>query len=154
MAMQAEEILSTVQARYTGLREAEQDWGETVVFYNPDGKRERGFYFVTITSHDTENDKVSCLNSGRRRFSVVVSPEEYRVRFGNVRRDPSSGAVTDDRFDFMAADVIVPNPTGWSAVSVLNPSAATFERLKPVLDDGFAICVRKHARELKHAETR
>ncbi|WP_341893469.1 DUF6194 family protein [Variovorax sp. YR752] len=95
----------------------------TFFFHGADNK----FPFATIVTKDSAFDSASNLNRpGVFRLNVGVGKETFRALFGDA--EPSG-------IDYMALDQLMPHPVYakmyW--VSVINPSAATFETVKPLL---------------------
>lgn len=96
---------------------------DTFFFHGTDNK----FPFATLVTKDNEFDSASNLNRpGVFRLNVGVGKETFRALFGEQ-------ASTD--IDPTALDRLMPHPVYakmyW--VSVINPSAATFETVKPLL---------------------
>lgn len=123
-------------------------WGETSFFYNPNIKLPRGIYFATIKEKDGQNDRASNLDrDGVYRLNIGISKLTYRSIFGQQPSRPQAGGVVDTGHDFTALDQLIPHPVyGWmSWVSVLSPSAATFEASKPLLSEAYSLAVRKFA---------
>ncbi|WP_447776117.1 DUF6194 family protein [Variovorax boronicumulans] len=95
----------------------------TFFFHGADNK----FPFATIVTKDSEFDSASNLNRpGVFRLNVGVGKETFRALFGDA--EPSG-------IDYTAFDRLMPHPVYakmyW--VGVINPSAATFEAVKPLL---------------------
>ena len=95
----------------------------TFFFHGADNK----FPFATIVTKDNEFDSASKLNRpGVFRLNVGVGKESFRALFGE--QPPVD-------IDYTAIDRLMPHPVyakmHW--VSVINPSAATFETVKPLL---------------------
>ncbi|PLC01867.1 hypothetical protein CY658_30535 [Variovorax sp. RO1] len=95
----------------------------TFFFHGADNK----FPFATIVTKDNDFDSASNLNRpGVFRLNVGVGKETFRALFGDA--EPSG-------IDYTALDRLMPHPVYakmyW--VSVINPSAATFEAVKPLL---------------------
>ena len=123
-------------------------WGETSVFYNPGRQLPRGVYFATLKDKDGDNDRASHLSrEGVFRFNVGISKATYRSLFGRQPSRPAAGGVVKTGHDFAALDQLMPHPVyAWmSWVAVLNPSAATFERVKPLLLEAYGLAVGKFA---------
>jgi hypothetical protein len=120
--------------------------GDTFFFYDPDRKLDpsRRFPFATIVTKDYGDfDRASNLNRpGVFRLNVGVSADTFRSLFG----DGGEGS-TDSGHDFTALDRLLPHPVyaPQSWVCVLNPSAATFEALRPLLAEAYDRAVRRHA---------
>lgn len=95
----------------------------TFVFHGADNK----FPFATIVTKDNDFDSASKLNRpGVFRLNVGVGKESFRALFGE--QSPVD-------IDYTTLDRLMPHPVyakmHW--VSVINPSAATFETVKPLL---------------------
>jgi len=113
-------------------------WGDTFFIYDPDRNLEGAgrFPFATIVTKDYGDfDDASDLNRpGVFRFNIGVSKETYQSLFSD-----------EGPHDFTALDVLMPHPVyrrnHW--VCVLNPSEKTFEKLKPLLAEAYAIAVRR-----------
>lgn len=129
-------------------------WGETSFFYNPDRMLPRGIYFATLKEKDGQNDRASNLNrSDVFRLNIGISKLTYRSLFGQQPSRPHAGGVVDTGHDFTALDQLTPHPVyGWMAwVSVLNPSAATFEAVKPLLSEAYSLSADKFAMRIEQA---
>jgi hypothetical protein len=129
-------------------------WGETSFFYNPGCKLPRGIYFATVKDKDGDNDRASRLHRPDvYRLNIGISKSTYRTFFGPAPARPAAGGVVDTGHDFMALDQLTPHPVyGWmSWVSVLNPSAATFETVKPLLAEAHGLAVAKFAKRMARA---
>lgn len=115
-------------------------WGEKGIFYNPESKRKRGVYILTVKQKDGENDKGSNLNrENMYRVNVGVRKTTFTQMFGFIPKRPAKGCVVDMPYDFTATDQILPHPVyawmGW--VCVLNPSEKTFEKCKPLIQQAY-----------------
>jgi hypothetical protein len=115
--------------------------GDTFYIYDPDRTLpdKQRFPFATIVTKDYGAfDHASNLNrEGVFRLNVGVSRETFRSFFADVG--------TDGTHDFTALDRLLPHPVygRQSWVCVLNPSAATFERVKPLLREAYEIAVAR-----------
>ena len=113
--------------------------GDTFFIYDPQWNLpdKQQFPFATIVTKDYgEFDNASNLNRGGVfRLNVGVSRETFRSLFADD--------VTDETYDFTALDRLLPHPVygRQSWVCVLNPSADTFERVKPLLREAYEIAV-------------
>jgi hypothetical protein len=115
-------------------------WGDTFFIYDPERNMEGAgrFPFATIVTRDYgEFDNGSDLDRpGVFRLNIGLSEETYE-------RLVEAGA----EHDFTALDRLMPHPVygtnHW--VCVLNPSEATFETLKPLLEEAYGRAVRRHA---------
>jgi hypothetical protein len=127
-------------------------WGETSFFYNPGARLPRGIYFATLKEKDGDNDRASNLaRSGVFRLNLGIGKHTYRTLFGAQPARPPAGGVVATGHDFAAIDRLMPHPVyGWmSWVCVLNPGAATFERVKPLLVEAHALAVAKFAKRVE-----
>jgi hypothetical protein len=123
-------------------------WGEVSFFYNPGGALPRGIYVATLKDQNGSNDRASDLQRpGVFRFNIGISTATYRALFGAQPVRPPAGGVVNTGHDFTALDQLLPHPVyGWmSWVCVLNPSAATFETLEPLLAEAYDLAVAKFA---------
>ena len=115
--------------------------GDTFFIYDPDRNLpdKQRFPFATIVTKDYGDfDNASDLNrEGVFRLNVGVSRETFRSLFGDDRADGTH--------DFAVLDRLLPHPVygRQSWVCVLNPSAETFERLKPLLREAYEIAVAR-----------
>jgi hypothetical protein len=126
-------------------------WGETSFFYNPGQRLPRGIYFATVKEKDGANDRASDLGRpGVFRLNIGISKPTWRTLFGPQPARPAAGGVVGTGHDFTALDQLMPHPVyGWmSWVSVLNPSAATFETVKPLLVEAHGLAVAKFAKRV------
>lgn len=146
--MEQSEIREFVAASYPGVDiqiaaaengAPELAWGDTFFIHDPERNLEgpRRWPFATIVTKDYgEFDDRSNLNRpGVFRLNIGVSKETYRSLFpGNSEHD------------FTALDTLMPHPVygenHW--VSVLNPSEETFAEIRPLLDEAYAIAVRRN----------
>jgi hypothetical protein len=100
--------------------------GDTFFIYDPDRNLQdkQRFPFATIVTKDYGDfDNASNL-----------SRETFRALFGD-----------DGTYDFTAQDRLMPHPVygRQSWLCVLNPSAETFERMKPLLREAYEIAVAR-----------
>jgi hypothetical protein len=115
--------------------------GDTFFIYDPsrDLPDNQQIPFATIVTKDYgEFDNASKLDRpGVFRLNIGVSRETFRSLF------PQDGA-----HDYTAFDVLMPHPVygKQSWVCVLNPSADTFERAKPLLHEAFQLALGRFAR--------
>ncbi|HEY7063783.1 MAG TPA: DUF6194 family protein [Chloroflexota bacterium] len=131
--------------------------GDTFFIYDPDRNLEpkRQFPFATIVTKDYGDfDRASNLDRpGVFRLNVGVSRDTYRSLFGPPPAPPALNSVVDTGHDFAALDLLIPHPVyaPQSWVSVLNPSDATFERLKPLLVEAYERAVRRFGAATREA---
>ena len=113
-------------------------WGDTFFIYDPrhDLPPSRQFPFATIVTKDyAEFDNASNLDRpGVFRLNIGVSKKTFETLFQK-----------DADHDFPALDTLMPHPVYASNhfVCVLNPSEATFEKLKPLLLEAYQIAVKR-----------
>ena len=127
-----------VQVAGPGDGSPEIAWGDTFFICDPrhDLEGARRFPFATIVTKDYGDfDNLSRLDrEGVFRLNIGVSEATFARLFGDGRTH-----------DFGALDTLIPHPVyaaqHW--VSVLNPSEETFANLKPLLDEAYAIALRR-----------
>lgn len=127
-------------------------WGETAYFYNRDGRLPRGVYFATLKSKDGDNDRASRLDRPTvYRLNIGVSKSTYQSLLGAVPARPAAGGVVDTGHDFTALDTLLPHPVyGWMAwICVLSPSAATFKRVKPLIEEAHELAMCKFEKRIR-----
>jgi hypothetical protein len=107
--------------------------GNRFFFYDPGHDRpvDRRFPFATLVTSDEYDQASSLSRDGVYRLNVGVSRETCRALFGPAAQVDAA----EPACDFTALDTIMPHPVYGSMhwVCVLNPSAETFERVKPLL---------------------
>lgn len=113
-------------------------WGDTFFFYAPDptDAAAHTFPFATIVTKDY-GDFDNASNLDRRgvfRLNISVGRDTYAGLFGH-------GAA----HDFTELDRLIPHPVYGAQhwVSVLNPSAETFETVKPLLAEAYTRAVSR-----------
>jgi hypothetical protein len=131
-------IRAYVEGAFLDVSVTANDWG-TFFLVRPDEK----FPFVTIVDRDDPYDNLSRLDrEGVFRLNIGLGRETFRAMFGPPAQVMAKG------HDFAALDVLIPHPVYHRQyfVSVLNPSPATFERLKPLIIEAHDIAARRLAR--------
>lgn len=120
--------------------------GDTFFFYDPQRNIDptRRLPFATIVTKDYgDPDNTSHLDRPDVfRLNIGLSRDTFDAHFGGSRGEDG----TD--YDFAALDRLMPHPTyaRQSWVCVLNPSPATFEAVKPLLADAYAVVAARHGR--------
>ena len=134
------ELESWLTETFAGLM-PKASWGERSYFYNPDGSAPHGTYFLTVKEKNGDNDTASALDRPEVwRLNFGVAKPEFMRRFGPPPPRPAKGTTIAGPWDFTALDTLTPHPVyGWMGwVAVVNPSAATFEEVKPLLHAAYA----------------
>ncbi|MDQ3289550.1 MAG: DUF6194 family protein [Pseudomonadota bacterium] len=129
-------------------------WGEASFFYNPRRALPRGVYFATLKNKDGDNDRASDLDRPAVfRLNIGISKATYRQLVGPLPARPSAGSVVATGHDFSALDTLLPHPVyglmAW--VSVLNPTPATFDLTRPLLDEAYGLAVAKFCKRVSGA---
>lgn len=111
--------------------------GDAFLIYDPEGDLppERQQPFATVVTGD-HYDSASDLDSrGAVRLNLGLTKATYRARFADA---------TD--VDYTAVDVLMPHPEygpqHW--ICVVNPSQATLDAARPLIDEAYGFAVRKH----------
>ena len=149
--MSPHEITQYLIQHYPGITPVDS-WGETSFFYNPEAKLPRGVYFATLKEKDGDNDKASALDrTDVFRFNFSLSQKSYISNFGDKPSRPAAGGIIATGYDFTQLNCLMPHPIyGWmSWVCILNPNSERFYALKPLLDESYALVLKKYAKRLK-----
>lgn len=112
-------------------------------FYYGEDKR---FPFATIVTHDDEYDNASKLDrEGFFRLNIGTDCESFDRMFGTVKHDKGIGGYLNSGIDFTREDTIFPHPVYGNMhwISVVNPSKATLESLRPHLKIAYENAVRR-----------
>ncbi|HLZ25217.1 MAG TPA: DUF6194 family protein [Ktedonobacterales bacterium] len=123
--------------------------GDTFFIYDPrhDLDPKHQFPFATIVTKDYDDfDDSSNLNRPDVfRLNIGVSRDTFRALFGYAPGEERTARADDD---FAALDRLMPHPVyaPQSFVCVLNPSAETFEAVKPLLAEAYSKAAARHAR--------
>ena len=134
--------------------------GDTFFIYDPERNLDvkRRFPFATIVTKDYGDfDRASNLNRpGVFRLNIGLSNDTYRAQFGPQPPRPSDGGAVDTGQDFAVLDQLIPHPVyaPQSWVSVLNPSAETFEAVRPLLAEAYDLAVKRISRRTGAAAER
>ncbi|WP_237065847.1 DUF6194 family protein [Microbulbifer guangxiensis] len=149
--MHTDEIADYLASHYEGLIPVDA-WGERSFFYNPEKRLPRGIYFATLKEKDGENDRASDLGrEGVFRFNFGISRATYESVLGPKPSRPVAGGVVDTGHDFRRLNTLMPHPVyGWmSWVCILNPERGSFENLLPLLEESYALAVRKYEKRIR-----
>ncbi|MBA4018448.1 MAG: hypothetical protein C0483_14875 [Pirellula sp.] len=143
-----------------GSREAgspELAWGDTFFIYDPERSLPPAgqFPFATIVTKDYGDfDRASQLDRPDVfRLNIGLSKETYRTLFGPQPAHPPLNHVVATGHDFAVLDQLLPHPVyaSQSWVCVLNPGAATFEKVRPLLADAYELAASRYAKRESHA---
>jgi hypothetical protein len=146
--MELTTLLSSLTRRYSGLLQVSA-WGETSLFYNPDGLLKRGVYFATFKEKDGENDNASALNRNEVKFRMnfKISKASYLTRFHepSLPARPAKGKIITPKsgrsYDATLFDTLIPHPVyGWMGwVSIINPSESSVSHIieSGLLDESY-----------------
>lgn len=124
--------------------------GDSFFFYDPDRNLDpaRRLPFATIVTNDSYDRFSNLSRPSVFRLNVGVGPATYRTLFGAPAAPPDGAGGDGGSYDFTALDTIMPHPVYgrmfW--VCVLNPTAATFQTVRPLLAEAYERSVRAHAR--------
>lgn len=133
-------------------------WGDTFFYYNPDRALPDEFYFATLKSQDDDYDNVSDLSRPSVfRLNLGIGKTSFDGLFGPLPKQRASESTAESdvagdeasRYDYTALDTLMPHPVYGQAfwVCVLNPSAATFETVKPLLAEAYERAVNKYTKK-------
>jgi len=116
--------------------ETSENFGYRFCFYRDDHM----LPFATIASADNECDRVSNLDRpGVFRLNLGVSGTTFQRLFGS--KEPQLEA-----YDFTALNTLMPHPeyAAQSFLCVLSPSPETFEQLRPLLAEAYALAATRY----------
>lgn len=122
--------------------ETATNFGYTFFFCGADRK----LPFATLATADNDHDRVSNLDRpGVFRLNIGVGKQTFQSLFGAEKIDVGG-------CDFTALDQIMPHPVYAPQffVCVLNPSDATFEKVRMLLAEAYDLAVgRQRNREVR-----
>jgi hypothetical protein len=127
----------------------EMAWGDSFFYYDPDDDADasRQMPFATIVTGDYDGfDTASDLNRpGAFRLNIAVGRTRFEELIGYP---PRAHAAESGRFDYTAADRLIPHPVyapqAW--VAIVNPGERTAALARSLLTGGHARAVRGHRR--------
>lgn len=123
--------------------------GDTFFFYDPQRNIDptRRLPFATLVTKDYGGfDEASHLNRPDVfRLNIGVSRDTFCALFGHP---PGEDSTKSAGYDLAALDRLMPHPTygRQSWVCVLNPGPDTFEAVKPLLAEAYAIAATRHTK--------
>ncbi len=149
--IEIENIVTKICQDFSGVV-AKSSWGETALFFNPDGKLPNGVYFCTFKAQDGANDQSSGLGrDGVFRIAIGVSAKTYALYFGTKPARPLKGGVVKTGHDFSALDTITPHPIyAWmNWIQILSPSADRLDEIFPLIDDAYTLATKKYQQRIR-----
>lgn len=149
------DVIDAVVSAFPGLAPT-SSWGETSLFYNPDGVLPHGVYFATLKEQDGANDKASSLDRpGVFRLSFGLPAGRYEALFGPRPARPAKGCCVATGHDFTAIDELMPHPVyGWMGwVQILSPSRRTFTEIQPLLSAAYEAAAKKYDLQVARRST-
>jgi hypothetical protein len=111
--------------------------------------------FATLITSDAYDEYSDLDRPGVYRLNIGVSRATFQDLFGHSESPSATEEQARSSPDFTALDRIMPHPIYGTQhwVSVLTPSPATFEAVKPLLIEAHARAVsRQHVREQHQRE--
>ncbi len=138
--MNESEIAQYILDTFPGV-ETLENLGYTFFFYGAD----RMLPFATIATADSEYERVSnLLRPGVFRLNIGVSRQTFQSLFGADRVGTSG-------YDYTALDRIMPHPdyAAQNWICVLNPSPATFKRVRTFLAEAHELARARSAKRTK-----
>lgn len=140
--MNLEVLIDTLMEKYPGLVKTSA-WGETSLFYNPEGLLKRGVYCFTFKLKDGENDSASNLDREivNYRMNFKLNKPHFLAYFEEpaLPKRPAKGEIifleSGKAYDPTILNKLFPHPVyAWmSWVSIINPSSKT---IKHFISDG------------------
>ncbi len=128
--MQEAKIVQYILDTFPGVESAE-NLGYRFFFYGAD----RMLPFTTIATADSDYERVSnLLRPGVFRLNIGVSRETFRSLFGADHVDVS-------QYNYTTLDRILPHPdySAQNWICVLNPTEATFERVRTFMAEAYEL---------------
>ncbi|MDB6108572.1 MAG: hypothetical protein JWR69_322 [Pedosphaera sp.] len=119
--------------------------GCTFYFHGPDRK----FPFATLVTKDNDSDRTSNLDRPSVfRLNIGVSRATYHSLFGAPQGRAKAAGAADPVRDFTVLDQLMPHPVYGQMfwVCVLNPGAATFQAVQPLLAEAYHLAVARQAK--------
>ena len=117
-------------------------WGDTFFMHHDDRHH---FPFATIVTKDYGDfDNHSNLNR----------PDVWRLNIGVSKQTFDRLFLAEQSHDFTALDVLMPHPVYGSNhfVCILNPSDASFDEIRPLLDEAYRIAAGRVERRSARRE--
>ncbi|PYE50467.1 DUF6194 family protein [Deinococcus yavapaiensis] len=121
--------------------------GQHYFFFDPGAGFEvdKRLPFATIVTSDAIDEASNLDRMGVYRLNVGVSRATYEQLFGPPPPATRDMPVLNTGYDYKALDQLMPHPIyaplGW--VCVLNPSATTFQTVRPLLHEAWSMAERR-----------
>lgn len=156
-------LIQTITKLYSGLVEVSA-WGETSLFFNPNGLLKRGTYCITFKDKDGDNDFSSALNRHEveYRMNFKISKPRFLSHFNepSLPLRPAKGKIislnSGRKYDPTVLDTLIPHPVyGWmSWVSIINPSEESIATIikAGLLDESYELAKEGYNKRLKTTE--
>lgn len=150
-------LIDILKDKYQGLIQLDT-WGETSLFYNPEGLLKRGAYCFTFKEKDGENDAASMLNRANVgfRMNFKVNKPTFLKQFDEPvmpKRPPKGGIISlasGNDYNPTLQDCLFPHPVyAWmSWVSIIDPSQKSIEALLKAgfLDEAYEDATARYAK--------
>jgi Family of unknown function (DUF6194) len=128
----------------------ETSQGNSFFFYDP-GRQlpaDHKFPFATLVTNDSYDQASNLNRPGVFRLNIGVSKSTFQSLLTSPSSDPGNTKTTNTHYDFTALDQLMPHPVYGQMfwLCILNPSKATFEKVKTLLAEAYDQDVTRHAR--------
>ena len=144
------EIIQTICVSFRGVQ-PKYSWGETSLFYNPEGLLPNGVYFCTVKENDSKHDRASKLNRAEIfRVAIGLHPTTYNHLFGLKPNRPEKGGIIDTGHDFAVVNELMPHPIyGWMSWSqILSPTEEKFQEVFPLIAEAYQVAANKYEKKV------
>lgn len=143
--MQAKELVSRIVDQLKDVDALESSDTYFLFYQAPDApQNDRMMPFATVVTNDFHDTYSNLSRPGAYRLNIGVRHSTYESMFGKQPKPLPDGSLNLD-YDFTRFDTLMPHPVyaHMSWVCVLNPSEATLEQIKPLLEEAFDIAKRR-----------
>ena len=156
-------LIQTLTKQYSGLVKVSA-WGETSLFFNPNGTLKRGTYCITFKEKDGDNDFSSALDRHEVEFRMnfKISKPTFLSHFNepSLPLRPAKGKITELNsgrvYDPTVMDTLIPHPVyGWmSWVSIINPSEESIAAIVEagLLDESYELAKEGYKKRQRTTE--
>ena len=113
--------------------------GNSFIFFGPAEGADNKFPFATLVTNDDYDQASNLTRPGVFRLNIGVGKATFLELFGEKVPRAGADGIIESGFDYAALDRLMPHPVYGNMfwVCVLNPGAATFERVKPLLAEAY-----------------